>query len=198
MTILFFHQKILKIYFIQLTLAGLIMAYNRKINKIEKISLPIYAVDLVEQGEKIGYHSIQKFNWEEFWHLSLGWIISAIIIIAVLIGLTMAEQSENLAKDVIMRLDTLSLMFSLVLSAGLEQVWNTKKHWKYKLTQFGELTLAFLGLIFYLVFSLLNSLKPDNPYLQWRFGVHLAYIVVSFIVIMGGFIARARPDLEVR
>ncbi|HIZ78910.1 MAG TPA: hypothetical protein IAA17_03905 [Candidatus Lachnoclostridium stercorigallinarum] len=109
----------------------------------------------------------------------------------------MAEKSEDLVKDVILRLDTLSLMFSLVLSAGLEQVWNNKKHWKYKLTQYGELTLALIGLVLYLVYSLMFILDSTNPYLQSRFGVHLSYIIVSTVVVVGGFVARAFPEAEV-
>lgn len=155
------------------------------------------AVDLVEQGEKTTTAKLRGFNWEEFWHLFLGWFISAVVIFTVLFGLTMAEKSENLVKDVILRLDTLSLMFSLVLSAGLEQVWNNKKHWKYKLTQYGELTLALIGLVLYLVYSLMFILDSTNPYLQSRFGVHLFYIIVSTVVVVGGFAARAFPEAEV-
>lgn len=155
------------------------------------------AVDLVEQGEKAATTKARGFNWEEFWHLFLGWFISAAVILTVLVGLTMAEKSEDLVKDVILRLDTLSLMFSLVLSAGLEQVWNNKKHWKYKLTQYGELTLALIGLVLYLVYSLMFILDSTNPYLQSRFGVHLSYIIVSTVVVVGGFAARAFPEAEV-
>lgn len=155
------------------------------------------AVDLVEQGERTATVKSRRFNWEEFWHLFLGWFISATVIFIVLFGLAMAEKSENLVKDVILRLDTLSLMFSLVLSAGLEQVWNNKKQWKYKLTQYGELALALIGLVLYLVYSLIFIFDSTNPYLQSRFGVHLFYIIVSTVVVVGGFVARAFPDAEV-
>lgn len=155
------------------------------------------AVDLIEQGERAVPVKTRRFNWEEFWHLFMGWFISAIVIFAVLFGLTMAEKSEDLVRDVILRLDTLSLMFSLVLSAGLEQMWNNKKHWKYKMTQYGELALALIGLILYLVYSLMYILDANNPYLQSRFYVHLFYIIVSTIVVVGGFVARAFPDAEV-
>lgn len=159
-------------------------------------STGMQAVHQVEKGEQTEHINIHKFNWEEFWHLFFGWLISAVVIVIVLIALTMAEKSENLVIDVILRLDTLSLTFSLVLSAGLEQVWNNKKHWKYKLTQYAELTLALIGLVLYLTYSLMMIFDENNPYLLERFNVHLLYVIVSTLVVIGGFVARAFPDKE--
>lgn len=160
-------------------------------------STGMQVVDLVEQGEQTEHTKKAVFDWEEFWHLFFGWLISALVIIVVLFVLTMAERSKDLLRDVILRLDTISLMFSLVLSAGLEQVWNNKKQWKYKLTQYGELTLALIGLVLYLSYSLMYILDPKNPYLQARFGVNLLYIITSTVVVIAGFVARAFPDKEV-
>lgn len=112
-----------------------------------------HAIEHVSAGEASGKKA-KKIDWEEFLHLFISWLISGIVICAVLLILTMAENSNNLFKDMIMRIDTVSLVFSLVLSAGLEQVWNNKKIWKYKLTQIGEVFLASIGLIMYLTYSL--------------------------------------------
>lgn len=160
-------------------------------------STSMWAVDLVEQGEQIEYIRKAVIDWREFWHLFFGWFISALVIIVILIILTMAERSQDIPRDVILRLDTLSLMFSLVLSAGLEQVWNNKKQWIYKLTQYAEIALAFIGLALYLSYSLLNVLDSENPYLQERYGVHLFYIITSIIIVNAGFFARAYLDKEV-
>lgn len=175
---------------------------SEKQNKKKKCtnSTSMRAVDLVEQGEQIEHiEHIRKtvIDWGEFWHLFCGWFISALIIVVVLTILTMAERSQNIPRDVILRLDTLSLMFSLVLSAGLEQVWNNKKQWIYKLTLYAELALAFIGLALYLYYSISKVLDPENPYLQERFGVHLFYIITSIMIVITGFFSRACLDKEV-
>ena len=114
----------------------------------------------------------------------------------VLVILTMAEDSNDLWKDIIIRIDTISLVFSLVLSAGLEQVWNNKKRWKYKLTQVGELALAVLGLVLYLAYSLWDIYDPSNKYYNDRFGFNIFYILLSVICVILGFIMRAAIEQE--
>lgn len=174
------------------------MVKNNQDNaNIHMKNVDMHAVNIIEQGEKEYHPKISLFDWSEFLHLSITWFVGAFAIFAVLFALTMVERSNNLIKDVILRLDTLSLMFSLVLSAGLEQVWNNKNHWKYKLTQYGELTLAFIGLVLYTVYSTMYILDPQNPYLQDRFGVHLCYIIISTILVITGFVIRCFPDKEV-
>ncbi len=139
-------------------------------------------------NHKIGRRII---DWPEFWHLFISWFISGLIIFMVLVILTMAEGSNDLWKDIIIRIDTISLVFSLVLSAGLEQVWNNKKRWKYKLTQVGELALAVLGLVLYLAYSLWDIYDPFNKYYNNRFEFNIFYIVLSVICVILGFIMRA-------
>ena len=114
----------------------------------------------------------------------------------VLVILTMAEDSNDLWKDIIIRIDTISLVFSLVLSAGLEQVWNNKKRWKYKLTQVGELALAVLGLVLYLAYSLWDIYDLSNKYYNDRFGFNIFYILLSVICVILGFIMRAAIEQE--
>lgn len=152
------------------------------------------AVNRIEQGEKNPIDSkrkLKKFDVGEFLHLFISWLISGGVVFAVLICLAMAEHSTNLVVDVIKRIDMLSLMFSLILSAGLEQVWNGRKSLPYKMTQVLELALAFVGLMLYLFYSLLVLYDPTNVYLQERYYVNLCYIVLSIIAVIVGFIARA-------
>lgn len=144
-------------------------------------------------------HKISKrkiIDWPEFWHLFISWFISGLIIFIVLVILTMAERSTNLWEDIVVRIDTISLVFSLVLSAGLEQVWNNKKRWKYKLTQVGELALAILGLVLYLAYSLWAIYDPQNPYYVDRFGFNIFYIALSVACVVIGFIMRAMVEQE--
>lgn len=152
-----------------------------------------HAIEHVSAGEASGKKA-KKIDGEEFWHLFISWLISGIVICAVLIILTMAENSNNLFKDMIMRIDTVSLMFSLVLSAGLEQIWNNKKIWKYKLTQIGEVFLAIIGLIMYLAYSLWDLYDPENLYFKSRFWGNLLYILASFICVLVGFFMRSRIE----
>lgn len=63
-------------------------------------STGMQVVDLVEQGEQTEYTKKSVFDWEEFWHLFFGWLISALVIIVVLFVLTMAERSKDLLRDV--------------------------------------------------------------------------------------------------
>lgn len=163
-----------------------------------------HAVTQVARGEndvssKPINHKIGKkriIDWSEFWHLFISWFISGLIIFMVLVILTMAEKSTDLWKDIVIKVDTISLVFSLVLSAGLEQVWNNKKRWKYKLTQIGELTLAILGLVLYMAYSLWEIYDPCNPYYLDRFEFNMLYIVLSLICVVIGFMMRAMIEQE--
>ena len=152
-----------------------------------------HAIEHVSAGEASGKKA-KKIDWEEFCHLLISWLVSGIVIFAVLLILTMAEKSEDLFRDMVMRIDTVSLVFSLVLSAGLEQVWNNKETWKYKLTQIGEVFLASIGLIMYLTYSFWNLYDPENLYFKSRFWGNLLYIFTSFICVLVGFVMRSRIE----
>ena len=163
-----------------------------------------HAVNYVSNGEdSLPPGSISKssgkkkrMDWQEFFHLLVSWGISGIIIFIVLLILTMADKSTDLWHDIVIRIDTISLVFSLVLSAGLEQVWNNKRQWKFKLCLIGELFLASVGLIMYLTYSLWSIYDPKNSYFTERFFVNLLYIVFSVIFVVVGFILRALVEQE--
>lgn len=142
-------------------------------------------------------------NWNEFLHLFFTWLISAFAITAVLVILSLEEQSSDLLHDVINRIDTLSLMFSLVLSAALEQMWNYKKGNLFQCTLAGELILSISGLIWYLSCSL-HEIQSKNPlYKEYinpvyidRFWVHTVYILLSVCCVLIGFISRVSVKQE--
>ena len=151
-------------------------------------------LSLVQEGEinvNKRKRKIPKFDWKEFWHMSTIWFLSGVIIFIVLIAITMAESSQNIWIDVIKKIDTLSLMFSLVLSALMEQMWNNKKSAAYKFTQVFGIIIAVIGLVLYLLFSILNIYNENNSYLQNIYGINLGYIIVSVVYVMVSFIARA-------
>jgi len=82
-------------------------------------------------------------------------------------------------------------MFSLIFSATLEQLWYDEKKAAYRVALFAELYLSVLGLIFYLVFSVLEKTMPDNIYYLGRYHFNLFYIVAVVFVVVSGFVARA-------
>ncbi len=135
-------------------------------------------------------------DWSEFGRMILSWFVSGFVIFVILLILTMADKSTDLWKDTILRIDTISLFFSLVLSATLEQVWNNKKQIKYKITQIGELILSTLGLIMYLTYSLWNIYDPCNPYFTNQFAINLIYIIISTVFVIIGFLIRAIVEKE--
>lgn len=160
------------------------------------------ALKLVMENESTANGQSQKNkkakpNWEEFRHLSLTWFMSAFAIAVVLIILSLEEQSTNLFHDVINRIDTLSLMLSLVLSAALEQIWNYKNSKIFQYSLAGELILVISGLVWYLVCSI-HEIQVRNPLYEGtvnsvfieRFGVHAVYIVLSTCCVFVGFLAR--------
>lgn len=161
------------------------------------------AVLNVTQGENIVTPpKVSKFSWNEFFHLSLTWVFSAFTVALVLFVATLYRHPEKLFYDLIVQIDTLSLMFSLVLSAALEQVWNNKQQLRFKITQFLELALAVFGLVWYLSYSIDESINQlvETPAMSLSestlFAVHLGYIIISVIVVMVGFVIRSFENLE--
>lgn len=167
------------------------------------------ALRYVEDEEKTTARKSKKMgnrktvDWDEFMHLSLTWVISAVAIATVLLILALEEGSEDLFHDIINRIDALSLMFSLVLSAALEQIWNHKDSKMFQCTLAGELILVIGGLVWYLVCSIHEIQLRDpsskvnvDPVFIERFRVHAAYIVLSIVCVFVGFFARVSVGQE--
>lgn len=167
--------------------------------KDSKRNIGMIAVCHVEGGEKRAAKATKKakkIDWNEFWHLFVIWVVSGFFVFIVVLVLSMAEDPEKLWVHLISRVDTLSLMFSLVLSAALEQMWSPRKVFGYKFTQFAELFLAGVGLVFYLGYSLIMYYDQKNTYLNTCFNVNLTYIILSIFFVIVGFLTRSVIEKE--
>ena len=153
----------------------------------------IAAVRHIEELEqrRLDKHFWKRIDWKEFFHMVVIWLAGAVVILTVLVALTMIDGPTDIVHSVIERLDTLSLMFSLIFSATLEQLWYDEKKAAYRVALFAELYLSVLGLIFYLVFSVLEKTMPGNIYYTGRFRFNLFYIIAVVVVVVLGFVARA-------
>ena len=111
------------------------------------------------------------------------------ILFAVSFSLEVIRESKNLISDVILRVDTLSLMFSLVLSIILDKLWDERNY-----GQKGILIVQFVifsvGLLCYIMYSLLEITNSQNIYFQSqsRLPVHISYILLSTVVAFIGFL----------
>ena len=153
----------------------------------------IAAVRHIEEHEqrRLDKRFWQWIDWKEFFHMLIIWLAGAVVILTVLVASTMTDAPTDIVHSVVERLDTLSLMFSLIFSATLEQLWYDEKKAAYRVALFAELYLSVLGLIFYLVFSVLEKTMPDNIYYLGRYHFNLFYIVAVVFVVVSGFVARA-------
>lgn len=133
--------------------------------------------------------SNKKVDWKRFIHLSSVWLASMFILFAVSFSLEVIRESKNLISDVILRVDTLSLMFSLVLSIILDKLWDERNY-----GQKGILIVQFVifsvGLLCYIMYSLLEITNSQNIYFQSqsRLPVHISYILLSTVVAFIGFL----------
>lgn len=153
----------------------------------------IAAIRHVEQHERdyLKQSFWRCIDWKEFLHMFFIWLSGAVVILTVLVAITLTDGPTDIVHNVIERLDTLSLMFSLIFSATLEQLWYYKQRAHYIFTLFAELYLSLLGLIMYLQFSIVEKISPTNIYYLGRYHFNLFYIVAVVFVVVLGFLARA-------
>ena len=133
--------------------------------------------------------SDKKVNWKRFIHLSSVWIVSMMILFAVSSFLEVIKESKNLFSDVILRVDTLSLMFSLVLSIILDRLWDERNYGQ-KGILIIQLVIFIVGFLCYLAYSFIEITNPQNIYFQSesRLPVHTSYIILSTVVAIIGFL----------
>ena len=160
---------------------------------LKNSSSGIAAVRHIEEHEqrRLDKRFWQRIDWKEFFHMLVIWLFGAVVILTVLVAITMTDNPEDIVQSVIERLDTLSLMFSLIFSATLEQLWYDEKRAAYRFSMFAELYLSVLGLIFYLLFSVLEKTMPYNIFYLARYNFNLFYIIAVVFVVVSGFIVRA-------
>lgn len=84
------------------------------------------------------------------------------------------------------------MMFSLVLSALLEQIWSKNgKGWLYSFTLGVEGVLTLMGGMLFMAYSITRIITLDNLLLSMSFELNAGYIIASTIVVLLGFLSRA-------
>lgn len=158
-----------------------------------------YVINRISDGE-LDKKNTPKRHWssgydlQEFMKMLMIWLACGVTIFIVLIVIEMLNDPEDLIRNVVMRTDTISLVFSLVLSAALEQIWNGKDNVKYRVSQVIEIMLAAIGLILYTAYSFMEKLVPENSYYTGRMWVNIVYIISSILCVIFGFLMRSKKD----
>lgn len=153
------------------------------------------AVKVASKGE---YGNIGKpkygCDWHEFGKFVGIWIVTEFVLFAALLIITIVGDSENIMHDTIKGEDTLNMMFSLVLSALLEQIWSKNKNngnGLYSFTLCVEGILTIIGGMLFVAYSIMQIVNPCNRLLQWSFWLNVIYIICSTIFVLLGFLSRA-------
>ena len=178
----------------------------------EERGIEAEAVRHVEQGEDaIKTTSTKTSNWdkEEFIRSVVTYIAIAAIMFFALAVLTLFNTgTTNFWTNLFEKIDTLNLMFSLVLSAALEQMWNNERELKYKITMILEVVLAVLGFIWFIARSFADIMISHKgagttyifePFFQNSdnmFWFNVLYIVIGAVVIVCGFAFRANREID--
>lgn len=179
-------------------------------------------VRLVQEGEETVGGSYKqkreslKCDRAEFSQLLLIWLLSAGIMVIALGIILVFKGFDAFWRDLICQTDTLCLMFSLVLSATLEQVWNNKREVKFKLVMVAEILLSILGLLFYSVRCIaeiiITQITVAKSYdtleeLGLKFGsffndehflyeFNILYVCIGTVLVIYGFYLRSLTELD--
>ena len=150
------------------------------------------AVKVATKGENEGIGKTKYVcNWKEFGKFVGVWFITAIVLFSALLIITVVRGSKDIIYDTIQEVDTINMMFSLVLSALFEQIWSKKgSSWLYNITLGAEMAMAFIGCMLFLTYSIIQ-IFPDNQLVMMAFEVNIGYIIMSTVVILLGFYSRA-------
>lgn len=152
------------------------------------------AVKHVEEGENRNKGKPHKrVNWRGVGRFAASWFVVAIIMFVLVILLTIVKGSTNIIVDAISSIDTMNIMFSLVLSAFLEQASNKERDsgFLYDATLTSEGVLTLVGAVIFMCYSLLKDIAPSNQLLQMSFVINLIYIGFSILIVFLGFISRS-------
>ena len=151
------------------------------------------AVEVATKGEgtNIG-NPVYYCKWNEFWKFVGIWIATAVVLFAALLLITIVSGSDKIIQDTIKEVDTLNMMFSLVLSALLEQIWSKNSQgWLYNFTLGAEGGLTVIGGMLFMAYSIVEQTDADNGLMQLSFELNVGYIIISVIVVLLGFFSRA-------
>lgn len=171
---------------------------ERNINlSAEEKSAGQIAVEVATKGEteNIGRPKY-GFKWNDFGKFVGIWLIIAIVLLGALVFVTIVRGSSNVFRDTIKEVDTLNMMFSLVLSALLEQIWSkpTNSGNLYNVTLGVEGVLTILGGMLFMAYSIVKITDPTNQLLQYSFNLNIVYIIASTVVVLLGFLSRTRYE----
>lgn len=124
------------------------------------------------------------------------WLITALVLLGALVFITIVRGSSNILHDTIKEVDALNMMFSLVLSALLEQIWSRAANGGklYNITLGVEGVLTVLGGMLFVAYSIVKITDPVNQLLKFSFELNLGYIIISTITVLLGFLSRARYE----
>lgn len=163
-------------------------AMNTEDKSIGKI-----AVEVATKGESgdIG-NSGYICDLNEFWKFVGIWLVTAAVLFFALLLITIVSGSGKIIRDTIKEVDTLNMMFSLVLSALLEQIWSKNgKGGLYSFTLGVEGGLTIIGGMLFMAYSIVEKTDADNLLLQLSFELNVGYIIISIIVVLLCFVSRA-------
>lgn len=153
------------------------------------------AVKVASKGENENIGNPTCYcDWHEFGRFVGIWSITTAILFCALLLITTVSNSEKIVQDTIKSVDTINMMFSLVLSAFLEQIWSKTKdngNWLYSFTLGMEGFLTIIGGMLFVSYSITKMTDNDNQLLQVSFGVNVGYVVFSILVVLAGFYSRA-------
>lgn len=151
------------------------------------------AVGVATAGENrnIG-RAVYYCKWNEFWKFVGIWIVTAVVLFVALLLITIVSGSDQIIHDTIKEVDTLNMMFSLVLSALLEQIWSKNSQGGlYNFTLGAEGGLTVIGGMLFIAYSIVEQTDADNVLMQLSFELNVGYIIISIIVVLLGFFSRA-------
>lgn len=151
------------------------------------------AVGVATAGENrnIG-KPIYYCKWNEFWKFVGIWIVTAVVLFVALLLITIVSGSNNIVQDTIREVDTLNMMFFLVLSALLEQIWSKNSQGGlYNFTLGAEGGLTIVGGMLFIAYSIVEQTDANNVLMQLSFELNVGYIIISIIVVLLGFFSRA-------
>lgn len=156
-----------------------------------------YAVQVATEGETQNTGR-RKFSCE-FSRFSrfLGiWLITAFVLFASLIIIMTVKGSSNIIHDTIQDIDALNVMFSLVLSALLEQIWSKEDGagLLYNITLGAEGILTLVGAMLFIAYSIVEITSPENRLLTLSFEINVGYIIASAVGVILGFGSRAMVE----
>lgn len=164
---------------------------------LEEEELGNYAVRVATEGEtkNIGKPKV-TCDVSQFGKFLGVWVVTAVVLFASLMIIILVKGSSDIIHDAIQGVDALNMMFSLVLSALLEQIWSKKDSsgLLYNITLGVESILTITGAMLFIAYSIVEITSPENILLVQSFKINVGYIVASVAVVVLGFLSRAMVE----